>query len=62
MSVAVPGTNFIRLIPDDTAPQGKGVKRVVFCSGKVYYDLVKQREEAGLTDSVAIARLEQVRQ
>ena len=61
MSVAVLGTNFIRLIPDTTAPQGEGVKRIVFCSGKVYYELVKQREETDLTDSVAISRLEQVR-
>ena len=54
------GTRFLRLISDSTARDGEGVKRIVFCSGKVYYELAKQRELAGLQDSVAIARLEQV--
>jgi 2-oxoglutarate dehydrogenase E1 component len=35
------------------------VKRVIACSGKVYYDLVKKREEKGLTE-VAIVRVEQL--
>ncbi|MGI9217567.1 MAG: 2-oxoglutarate dehydrogenase E1 component [Hydrogenophaga sp.] len=35
------------------------VKRVVCCSGKVYYDLVKKREERG-DDDVAILRVEQL--
>ena len=35
------------------------VKRVICCSGKVYYDLVKKREERGDED-VAILRVEQL--
>ena len=35
------------------------VKRLVVCSGKVYYDLVKKREERG-SDDVAIVRIEQL--
>ena len=35
------------------------VKRVVVCSGKVYYDLVKKREEKG-ADDTAILRVEQL--
>lgn len=35
------------------------VKRVICCSGKVYYDLVKKREEKG-ADDVAIIRVEQL--
>ena len=35
------------------------VKRVIACSGKVYYDLVKQREAKG-ADDVAIIRVEQL--
>ena len=35
------------------------VKRVIACSGKVYYDLVKKREEKGLEDAV-ILRVEQL--
>ncbi|MDQ3059887.1 MAG: 2-oxoglutarate dehydrogenase E1 component [Pseudomonadota bacterium] len=35
------------------------VKRVIACSGKVYYDLVKKREEKG-SDDTAILRVEQL--
>ncbi len=35
------------------------VKRVVICSGKVYYDLLVERREKGIQD-VAIIRLEQI--
>lgn len=37
----------------------KKVRRVILCSGKVYYDLVAAREEKGAND-VAIIRLEQL--
>ncbi|MCU5774202.1 2-oxoglutarate dehydrogenase E1 component [Erwiniaceae bacterium BAC15a-03b] len=42
---------------DDLDPQG--VKRVVLCSGKVYYDLLEQRRKNEQTD-VAIVRVEQL--
>jgi len=35
------------------------VKRVVLCSGKVYYDLLAQRREQGI-GNVALVRLEQL--
>ena len=35
------------------------MKRVLFCSGKVFYDLLAGRTERGLTDT-AIIRLEQL--
>ena len=37
----------------------KKVERMILCSGKVYYDLVKKREEKG-ADDVAIIRVEQL--
>ena len=43
---------------DDTVDSDR-VRRVVACSGKVYYDLVKKREDAGKEREVAIVRLEQ---
>ena len=36
------------------------VKRLVVCSGKVYYDLVKARAEKKTTEDVAIIRVEQL--
>lgn len=56
-------TEFLRIIPDDgpASQSPSSVKRVVFCSGKVYYDLKKARTEKGLDDKVAITRVEQVR-
>ena len=41
------------------AIKGDKVNRVLVCSGKVYYDLVKKREEMGNTDT-AIVRVEQL--
>ena len=52
------GTRF-REILDDTNADPKKVKRLLVCSGKVYYDLRKRQEEEKRTD-VAIIRLEQL--
>lgn len=55
-----PGTSFQPVLPetDDLAPDSK-IRRVVLCSGKVYYDLHAARAEAGVKD-IAILRLEQL--
>jgi 2-oxoglutarate dehydrogenase E1 component len=50
---------FQTVIPENKALDAKKVKRLVVCSGKVYYDLVKKREEKG-ADDVAIVRVEQL--
>ncbi len=44
---------------DDVVKNAAKVKRIVACSGKVYYDLVKKRDEKGGND-VAIIRVEQL--
>ena len=36
------------------------VKRVIFCSGQVYYTLFKARQANGLEDVVALNRVEQI--
>jgi len=46
-------------ILDDQSVQSKKVERVIMCTGKVYYDLSKRREELGLKN-VALVRLEQL--
>lgn len=48
-----------REVIDDSAVDPKAVKRIAFCSGKVYYDLSEDRAKKGVTDT-AIIRLEQV--
>jgi 2-oxoglutarate dehydrogenase E1 component len=53
---------FQTVIPEQNAEvvkKAEKVKRVIACSGKVYYDLVKKREEKGSED-VAIIRVEQL--
>ncbi|MDZ7714626.1 MAG: hypothetical protein U5J95_00285 [Balneolaceae bacterium] len=46
------------LIPDNEISDAKKVDRLVFCSGKVYYDLYQHRQDKE-ADNVAIIRLEQ---
>lgn len=55
-------TTFPRIIPESgaAANNSQSVKRLVLCSGKVYYDLVKERKERGLDNDVAISRIEQM--
>jgi 2-oxoglutarate dehydrogenase E1 component len=50
---------FKRVIPDSPAIDPREVKRILLCSGKVYYDLLKRRTELNKTD-IAILRLEQL--
>ncbi|XP_072534173.1 2-oxoglutarate dehydrogenase-like, mitochondrial [Salminus brasiliensis] len=55
-------TKFRRIIPDE-GPASKNpdkVKRVIFCTGKVYYELAKERKQLKLEETVAIVRLEQI--
>ena len=58
----IPGSEFKRLIPDDGScnQNPDNVKKLIFCTGKVYFDLIKARTEAGLEDQIAIATLEQI--
>jgi 2-oxoglutarate dehydrogenase E1 component len=53
------GGKFQLLIPEAEALKAAKVERVVFCSGKVYYDLVEARRAAGMEDT-AIVRIEQL--
>lgn len=56
-----PGTAFRRIIPEEStdlvAPEK--IKRLIFCSGKVYYDILKERSVRHLND-MAIVRVEQI--
>ncbi len=51
--------HFQTLIPEGDKLSAKGVKRIVLCSGKIYYDLLQRRRDENRQD-VAILRLEQL--
>jgi 2-oxoglutarate dehydrogenase E1 component len=62
------GTTFHRVLWDDAQSQpdaniklkaDRQIRRVVLCSGKIYYDLYEAREAAGIAD-VYLMRLEQL--
>ncbi|HET9019252.1 MAG TPA: 2-oxoglutarate dehydrogenase E1 component, partial [Acetobacteraceae bacterium] len=53
-------SSFRTVIPEiDALGPPEKVRRVVLCSGKVYYDLLAERRERGITD-VALVRVEQL--
>jgi len=55
-----PGSRFQYVIPEgDAIAAPEQVKRVVLCTGKVYYDLLEARRARGIKD-VAIVRIEQL--
>ncbi|HTM63347.1 MAG TPA: 2-oxoglutarate dehydrogenase E1 component [Gammaproteobacteria bacterium] len=50
---------FQLVIPEVDKMDNKKVKTIIFCTGKIYYDLLEQRREQKLTDA-AIIRIEQL--
>ncbi len=56
-----PGTSFHRILYDrPPSPADARVERVILCSGKVYYELLEERERRGLEERVALVRIEQL--
>ncbi|WP_342164928.1 2-oxoglutarate dehydrogenase E1 component [Methylobacterium sp. SD21] len=61
------GSTFHRVLWDEAESEGSEyklvrddkIRRVVLCSGKVYYDLLEEREKRGITD-VYLMRVEQL--
>lgn len=49
--------SFAEVIDDAAAP--KNVEKVLFCSGKIYFDLIDYRQQQGITDT-AVVRVEQI--
>ncbi|MHC5022645.1 MAG: 2-oxoglutarate dehydrogenase E1 component [Planctomycetota bacterium] len=50
---------FRHLLDDPHVPDPDRIRRLLFCSGKIYYELVAHREAAG-HDDVAVVRIEQL--
>lgn len=58
----LPGTKFQRVIPErgEAVNTPDQVNRLIFCTGKVYYDLVNARKHLNMGSRVAICRVEQI--
>ncbi|HEV7543573.1 MAG TPA: thiamine pyrophosphate-dependent enzyme, partial [Reyranella sp.] len=55
-----PGTSFKRILAEtDQLAEAAKVRRVILCSGKVYFDLVAERRKRKI-DDIAILRIEQL--
>lgn len=53
-------TAFQEVLPDTELTQKpEEIERLIFCSGKVYYDIIAYREEKGI-DNAAVIRVEQL--
>ena len=52
-------STFHRVIEEHDQKIAKKADRIVICSGKVYYDLLAARDDAGI-DNISIIRLEQI--
>ena len=50
---------FLELI-DDAGVNKKEVDTLAFCSGKIYYEILEQKEKLGAGENIAIIRLEQL--
>lgn len=63
----IQGVRFKRVIMDDSStdrgpfpPEEKQMKRLILCSGKVYYELAAERAKRELQGDIAIVRVEQL--
>ena len=52
-------TGGFREVIDDEAANANEVKKVLFCSGKLYFDLAERKQKEGRSD-IALVRLEQI--
>ncbi|KIJ14628.1 hypothetical protein PAXINDRAFT_12464 [Paxillus involutus ATCC 200175] len=59
LSEMVPGTRFQPVLPDARTPTDK-IERVALVSGKIFYELAKERAARGLEDRVALIRIEEL--
>ncbi|MEO8205270.1 MAG: 2-oxoglutarate dehydrogenase E1 component, partial [Chthoniobacterales bacterium] len=53
-------SDFQEILEGPAPKKADKVDRIIFCSGKVYYDLLNHREANQLTDSTSIIRVEQL--
>jgi 2-oxoglutarate dehydrogenase E1 component len=56
---ALANEGFKTIIPESESFSPESAQRLIFCTGKVYYDLVAERQARGIED-IAIVRIEQL--
>merc|ERR1712004_435467 len=58
----VEGTKFQRLYPEIGLPKenAENVKKLIFCSGKIYYEIKKEITKSNKDYDIAVARVEQI--
>jgi 2-oxoglutarate dehydrogenase E1 component len=58
----LPGQSFQRVIPDagKVLENPDGVKKIVFCTGKVFVDIFNARNQTKTDDKIAVIRVEQI--
>jgi 2-oxoglutarate dehydrogenase E1 component len=54
------GTKFRRVIPNEPVEDNSKVEKLVLCTGKIYYELTKERKARGLQNRIALTRVEQI--
>jgi 2-oxoglutarate dehydrogenase E1 component len=52
-------SHFRRIVSDLNAPADRDIRRLVLCSGKIAYELMEARDQAGAAD-VSVVRIEQL--
>lgn len=55
-----PGTHFQPVLQDASIKDPSKVEKVVFLSGKFYYDVAKERQARGFNDRMALIRIEEL--
>lgn len=60
MEDMAPGTHFQPVLQDASIADASKVEKVVFLSGKLYYELVKERAARGMEERMALIRIEEL--
>jgi 2-oxoglutarate dehydrogenase E1 component len=58
----IEGSQFRRMIPDESeaSESPEKVRKLLFCTGKIYYELAKERIQKERNNQIAISRIEQI--
>ena len=55
-----PGTYYLPVIDDKSISTKSKVEKIIFTSGRHYFTLVDERKKRGLTEKIALIRIEEI--